>query len=72
MASYTFIVVMVMFAEGSLLVHLPIFLFEGFVVCMTVLTNCLLKPVAFCRGVMAGLLPKVMMVLGCVGVFSHY
>jgi hypothetical protein len=46
MASDTWVVVMVMFGEGSLLVYLSIFLFEGFVVCMTVL-NCLLKLVAF-------------------------
>jgi hypothetical protein len=69
MASDPWIVAMVMFVEGSLLVYLSIFLYEGFVVCMTMLTNCLLKLVAFCCGVLTGLLPKVMMVLGWVGSF---
>jgi hypothetical protein len=66
MASDTWVVVM--FIEGSLLVYLSIFLYEGFVVCMTVLTNCLLKLDRFCCGVFAGLL--MMMVLGWV-FFPH-
>jgi hypothetical protein len=47
MASDTWVVVMVMLVEGCLLVYLSIFLFEGFILCMTVLINCSLKPVAF-------------------------
>ena len=65
MASTTWVVVIVivMFVEGSLLVCLAIFLIERLMVCMTVLTNCLLKPVAFCCGVLADMLSKVMIIL---------
>src|SRR2546426_5399374 len=47
-------------------VCLSIFLFELLVECLTVFTNCLLNAVAFCWGVMAGLLSKAMIVFCCV------
>ena len=43
-------------SQCSFFVCLLTFLFDLFVACFTVFTNCLLKAVAFCMGVLAGLL----------------
>ena len=51
-------------SQYSLFVCLLTFLFVLLVACFTVFTNCLLKVVAFCMGVLAGLL-KLMRLLVC-------
>jgi len=48
---------------------LSTFLIILFVVCLTVLTNCLLKAVAFCLGVIDGFTLKVITAFGCEGIF---
>ena len=45
-------------SQCSFFVCLSTFLFVLLVACFTVFTNCLLKAVAFCMGVLAGLLLK--------------
>ena len=47
-ASWTCVVVSVMFCLGNFRISLSIFLFVPFVVCFVVLTNCLLKQFAVC------------------------
>ncbi len=68
-ASAVCVVVIVSLVESSFLVCLLIFLLVFLVWCFTVLTNCLLNASAFCCGVIACLLLKVIMVLGCAGGF---
>ena len=60
---------MSMFDDVSVFVCLFVFLFVFLVVCFIVFTNCLLKALAFCCGVMAGLLLKFMMVFDKDGGF---
>ena len=55
--------------QCSFFVCLLTFLFVLLVACFTVFTNCLLKAVAFCMGVLAGLLLKLMFLLVCSGDF---
>src|SRR6476469_8201506 len=55
--------------QCSFFVCLSTFLFVLLVACFTVFTNCLLKAVAFCMGVLAGLLSKYMFLLVCSGDF---
>src|SRR6478609_6778172 len=55
--------------QCSFFVCLLTFLFVLLVACFTVFTNCLLKAVAFCMGVLAGLLLKLMCLLVCSGDF---
>ena len=45
-------------SQCSFFVCLSTFLFVLLVACFTVFTNCLLKAIAFCMGVLAGLLLK--------------
>ena len=45
-------------SQSSFFVCLSTFLFVLLVACFTVFMNCLLKAVAFCMGVLAGLLLK--------------
>src|SRR6476661_6950671 len=51
--------------QCSFFVCLLTFLFVLLVACFTVFRNCLLKAVAFCMGVLAGLLLKLMFLLVC-------
>ena len=53
--------------QCSFFVCLLTFLFVLLVACFTVFTTCLLKSVAFCMGVLAGLLLKLMFLLVCSG-----
>ena len=54
-------------SQCSFFVSLLTFLFVLLVACFTVFTNCLLKVVAFCVVVLAGLLLKLMFLLVCSG-----
>src|SRR6478609_6870601 len=56
-------------SQLSFFVCLLTSLFVLLVACFTVFTNCLLKAVAFCMGVLAGLLLKSMFLLVCYGDF---
>src|SRR6476619_7283059 len=56
-------------SQCSFFVCLSTFLFVLLVACFTVFMNCLLKAVAFCMGVLAGLLLKYMFLLVCSGDF---
>src|SRR6476620_241072 len=56
-------------SQCSFFVCLLTFVFVLLVACFTVFTNCLLKAVAFCMGVLADLLLKLMFLLVCSGDF---
>src|SRR6478609_4360494 len=60
---------MKMGSQCSFFVCLSTFLFVLLVACFTVFTNCLLKAVAFCIGVLAGVLLNKMFLLVCSGDF---
>src|SRR6476469_2205660 len=54
-------------SQCSFFVCLLTYLFVLLETCFTVFTNCLLKAVAFCMGVLAGLLLKLMFLFVCSG-----